>query len=558
MIKMENSFIRMDEIQVQCNIKIGQIKGLSIKERMFSHTVAEVMAGIEAGSLNLGSQELNSQPLIISAVKNGKEKLLFSGVISEIRIDRESSYETIFIRAYSLTWLLDLEKKNKSYQGNTSILELIRKIGKENEFSFVCLTQDQKAEAPFIQYKETDWEFLVRLSTHLQAPLYAANNYGGSGLYLGLQTQGEAEELHPLYEKWQMDAERMKAVNFDMEKAVYYEVMGGQILHVGQSVQYHNEFLWPFAVNMVLWNGMLHCISRLGASAYYTIPVLYNCHIKGVALKGKVLERRNEMIKVHLNIDEEQDTNKAHGYPWFPEHGNLVYYMPEEGSEVRLLITGEDERKAMGINCVHQAHGRCGEKQIPENHWFVTDQNKKLAFKPSMMELSGEGGESKLLFDDSTGNSIKSSGDILVQGRGKVTVQGRKVNIIAPKEITAVKRELGEPAVVNICHNLDAMGKQTTFNNLEDLQIQTVSGKGIKKDELQQLSEEMRMVEREKRKKLWFEMQKLIAQDQERNNYNLGNSIIKIISAIPQCAEQDCISRIAVGFRPIIGRMKGD
>ena len=38
-------------------------------------------------------------------------------------------------------------------------------------------------------------------------------------------------------------------------------------------------------------------------------------------------------------------------------------------------------------------------------------------------------------------------------------MQGTEVVLNAPSEITAVRREVGEPAVVNICHNLDAMGK---------------------------------------------------------------------------------------------------
>ncbi|MDE6847453.1 MAG: phage late control D family protein [Lachnospiraceae bacterium] len=557
-MKSENIFIRIDEIQVLCNIQVGQIKSLSIKERMASHTVVEVVAEIEAGSISIAGQEFNGQPLVIVAVKDGERKVLFSGVIGEICIDRESIYETIFIKAQSLSWLMDMEKKNKSYQGDTSILELIQKIGKDNSFSLICSVQDKKTEAPFIQYKETDWEFLVRLSTHLKVPLYVAGGYEGKGLCLGLQTQEAIEELTPLCEKWCMDVERVRKVNFDMKKAVYYEMMGGQILHVGQCVRYNNKILWPFAVDMVLWNGMLHCTSQLGTNDYYIVPTRYNRHIKGAALKAKVLKRQNETIRVHMDIDIEQDVNNAYDYPWFPEHGNMVYCMPEEGSEIQLWIAGEDERRAVGIDCVRQGGGNSGEAQIPANRWFTTDHHKKLILQPSVMELSGEEGQSKISFNDSSGDSIMTLGNMLIQAKGKVVVQGNKVNMAAPKEITAIKRELGEPAVVNICHNLDAMGKQTTFNNLEELKINSVSGKGRNHNVQQQLSQEARETEKEKRKKLQFEMQKLLAQEKEKSSFELGNSIINIISAIPQCAEQDRISQIAMGFRPITGRMKGE
>lgn len=552
------SYIKINEIQVQCNIPLEQIHSLSIKESMASHTIAELTAGIESGSLRIIEQQLSGQPLVIEAEKDGKKILLFSGVICQICIESEAVYETVYIKAYSLSWLLDLEKKNRSYQGDTSIIELIQKIGKENSFSILCYTQDQKTTEPFIQYRETDWEFLVRLSTHLHVPFYVAGDYEDKGLFLGFQEQGSVVNISPLYEKYCVDAEKMKAVNHDTKKAVYCEVMTGQILHLGQCVQYQNNTLRVFEVSMFLECGVLHCISKLAGSAYYMIPTIYNPHIKGVALKGTVLKRQNETVKVHLDIDDEQDVNCAYDYPWFPEYGNVFYCMPEKGSEIRLLIAGEDERTAVGIDCAGWNSETYKEAQVPSNRWFSNDQNKKMIMRPFDIELSGEDGDSKITFNDSTGQNIKSCGNIMIQANGKIYIQGTKVHMNAPQEITAIKREVGEPAVVNICHNMDAVGKQTSFNNLEELRVRNVSGGGKGGSGQQILTEEAKMAEEEKRKKLRFEMQELLRKEKERNSYELGDSIINIISAIPQCMEQDELSRIAVGFRPIIGRMKGE
>lgn len=52
--------IRVDEIRIKCNFPIGQIKSLSVKECMGTHTVAEIAAGIEVGSLDIDGQEFNS------------------------------------------------------------------------------------------------------------------------------------------------------------------------------------------------------------------------------------------------------------------------------------------------------------------------------------------------------------------------------------------------------------------------------------------------------------------------------------------------------------------
>lgn len=551
-------FIKVGEIEVSCNIPIEELVSLSIREQIGSHTVAEIVVGIKYGSVNVAEAEFTGQPLKITADKNGKEIVLFYGVVGQIFIEREAVFEKLLIRAYSLSWLMDLEKKDRSFQGQTSIEGLIRKVSEEMSFSLLCSVQDKTTEAPFIQYRETDWEFIKRLSTHLDVPLYAANDYIGQGICAGFQEQNIRDGVKVIYEKWCMDEERARITNFDVGKALYYEILTGQIIHVGQGVLYRDKIFWSFAVDILLRDGVLHCISRLAEKDYHTTDISYNPYLKGLSLTGKVLKREKEQIKIHLDIDEEQDIERAYYYSWMPEYGNLVYCMPEEGSKVRLLVAGMDERDAIGIDCVRQNGNVCEETQNPQNRWFSTAHDKKMTLQPSMLELSGMVDNSKISLMDSTGESLVSDGDILIQAEGTVVIQGTKVNMNASGEITAIKRELGDPAVVNLCYNLDAMGKQTEFHNLEKLPTKSVPKGGSGGSGGQSVSPEQTMAEKEKREKLRFKMQELMEREKEKTSYHLENHIVNIVSAIPQVVEQDEISRIAIGFRPILGVMKGE
>lgn len=552
-------FIKIGEIEVHCNIPIGELKSLSIRERMNAHTVTEVIVGIEPGSVSVAGLESAGQPLKITANKEGKKILLFYGVIGQIFIEREAVYENLLIRAYSLSWLMDLEKKNRSFQGEVSITGLIRKVSEEQSFSMLCSAQDQMTEAPFIQYRETDWNFVKRLSTHLGVPLYAANDYMGQGICVGLQEQDAHDGVEAIYEKWRMDEERARMTDFDIKKATYYEILTGQILHVGQGVWYRDQIFWPFAVDIILRDGMLHCVSKLAEKDFYTTDLAYNPYLKGLSLTGKVMKREKERIKVHLDIDEEQNMESAYYYPWMPEHGNLVYCMPEEGNVIRLFVAGLDERNAIGIDCVRQNGSACEETQNTKNRWFSTAHDKKMTLQPYMIELTGKEAGSKISLMDSSGESIVSDGNILIQAGGTVVFQGTKVNMNAPGEITAIKRELGDPAVVNLCYNLDAMGKQTVFHNLDKLSLKGVPQGGSAGDnDSQNASLEEASGEKEKREKLLFKMQELMEQEREKNTYHLGGHIVNVITSIPQCAEQDELSRVAMGFRPILGRMKGE
>lgn len=550
--------IRIDEIRVKCNFPIGQIKNLSIREGIGTHTIAEITTGISAGKFDIEGQELNSQPLVIDVVQEGEVIMLFSGVVSRASVDEKDSYETIHIKAYSLSWLMDLEKKSRSYQGETSICKLMHKISGEHSFTCSCFAEDKVTWEPFIQYQETDWEFLVRLSTHLHVPFYIANDYKGKGICLGLQKQKKPSKLNVLNEKWCMDADTLKSMNFDSKKAVYFEVISGQVIHLGQSVQYHDDILWAFGVHMVLQHGMLYCTYKLAGVNYDVVSACYNPHIKGISLTGTILDRRDETIKIHLDIDDKQDINRAYSYLWLPEHGNMSYCMPEKGSRVRLVITGEDERKAVGAHCVRQNGDTCQETRIPDNRWFSTAENKKLTLQPSSLELSGENGKLRISFQDCEGNSLRSSESILIQAKGDIVMQGTKVEMSAPNEITAIKRELMDPAVINICHNLDSMGKRTTFENLEELRKRNLPGGGRHYNETKTWAEKSGAGKEEERKKLQFELQKLFVKENEKDSFELGESIVNVISAIPQCISMDKLSRIAMGFRPITGRMKGE
>ena len=93
-------FIKSGEIEVNCNIPVGELKSLSIRERIGTHTVAEVVVGIDPGSVNIAELQSTGQPLKITANKRGKKTLLFYGVIGQIFIEKEAIYEYLLIRAY--------------------------------------------------------------------------------------------------------------------------------------------------------------------------------------------------------------------------------------------------------------------------------------------------------------------------------------------------------------------------------------------------------------------------------------------------------------------------
>lgn len=552
-------YITYGELKIKSNISINRILHLSIRESIGTHAMAEVTAELEPGSLELSYEQLNNQPLMICSEKMEKDILLFSGVISKIRVEKGSSYDILYLSAYSLSWLMDLEKKSRSFQDcSKSILELVQSISQENSFDLLCSAKDNAVIKPFIQYEETDWEFLLRLSSHLHLPVIVASDYEDRGIYLGFQENKVPLELKVSEERWCMDPESMKEAHGRNRNAAYYEVKTAQILHLGQCVSYGEEILWPYQVILNLHKGVLGCTCRLAGKNHNKFPTVYNPHIKGISLAGTVLERKEEAIKIHLDIDKEQDTSRAYLYPWFPEHGNMAYCMPETGSRIRLLIPGEDEQEAIGVHCMRNNGQRCEETQNPEIRWFTTNTKKKMVLKPSDMELSTDDGKTGISIQDGMGGIIRSSKEVLIQAKGKVALHGARIELKAPAEITAVKRQLGSPAVVNICHNLDSMGEYSVFTNLDELKTDIpVSGPGSGQGNQVKTAYTKEEIKEKEKEKLQLKLKELSAEDKD-STYEFGPSIVKVLSAIPQSGEADRLSQIALGFRPVAGKMKGE
>lgn len=554
---MLDESIKINDLKIICNFNFSQVLYASIREAFGVHGMAHIVVQIDIPNEKIIETELHSQPIEIYAVKKEKDILLFRGVIFEVGIAKEGDYATMELRAYTLTWMMDLEKKCRSFQDtNQTILSLITSIQEEYSYTPIFNVKDKYRNKPFIQYHETDWEFLLRLSSHLHSPVIPMSDDHNGGFCIGFPEKKEVRRVYSSSEKWCMDTGHAKYENWRNADAAYYKVTTDQIFHLGEKVLYRDTVMWVHKVHLFLERGILQCLYDLASQTYRPVLTSYNKQLKGVSLSGTVLERKEEQIKIHLDIDGEQDTDKACWYSWLPEFGNILYCMPEKGSKVRLQIPNGDEQKAFASQCVRQNGTSCDETQNPNNRWFVTKEDKKMTLQPQIFEISAPADQSKILLEDSSGSIFSTSKDLLLQAEGDLILMGTNVTMSAPKEITAVRRQLGEPAVVNICHNLDTMGGKSYFKNLPG-----TKGRMPKAEEKQD-SREMKVDSskteqmKQKQEKMLFQMKELTEKQEKTTKFKLGPSVTKIMAAIPQSKEHDPLAQIAVGSRPMFGKMK--
>ena len=70
---------------------------------------------------------------------------------------------------------------------------------------------------------------------------------------------------------------------------------------------------------------------------------------------------QNEQVKLHLNIDKNQDEGTAHWFNYAPPSVNIMYSMPLVGESARLYFPKESSEYPIVIGCIRKNGDTCDE-----------------------------------------------------------------------------------------------------------------------------------------------------------------------------------------------------
>lgn len=545
--------ITYDLLQVDCNIELKEIRGLTIHACPNEHAVATVDAILNVSQSGVIADKLSAQPISIST-KGPNGKTLFYGVIAEALMGREADFVTLHIKAYSLSWLLDLEQKSRSFQRtDQNHTDVISGILTDYDADAIYNIPDKAIEKPYIQYQETDWEFIRRIASQLGAPIIPAMQLAYAGLYIGFPAKGGAETINsPIY-RVGLDERYRQRPGGDRRQCIYYEVEEYTPRLIGDQVTFRGETLYVSAMNACLQKNVLYFMYRLAGLDYNKVMPIYNQALCGRNITGTVLDRKAELLRLHLEIDEEQNTDDAYFYPWLPETGNIMYDMPELETRVSLYMQNADEHSAICIQNIRDNGAACPLTQDQSQRFWSTELQKSLSLKPRTIDLAAMKAGDAALIDDNFGCQITSGKEVLIQACGNVSINGAKVYMRAPQEISTVRRNLGEPTVMNLCHNVDAIGGKGKFHATEKYLKPRKTKKGQLIASTYGSGEAQKMSKQEKRKKLKFTLAELQQQSDDEPKYDLSDVFQTVVAAVPQRTGGDQLARLSVGSRVLFG-----
>lgn len=386
---------------------------------------------------------IGSTPVVVYAVgEDGEERIIFYGVLSDLKIIRENAQLYMELRIVAYTRLMDLTRRTRSFQNSTMTYQDV--------LNFVCAMYEgaafimapEIAKTPIgnllVQYQETDWEFILRLASHFQTVVVADYLTEGEKFYFGLPDREALEVIDAMDYHLQKS---MMMYHYKVENEVAgtseYDDMSiitasRKLYETGDQVLFEGR---PYVVSHVSSGLDGHQLAHtyvLTTAGGMKVPKQYVDRITGASLDGWVTGVRQDVVQVKLGIEDPWASCR-----WFPfatvfssPDGSGWYCMPQVGDEIRLYFPTRSEKHAYVISSVHLPAGG-GTRTVTTSNELRSPDGKLIQLNEDSIILDNGKGLTITMMDGE-GISISSTGSVSINAGGTLDISsGGEVTIAA-------------------------------------------------------------------------------------------------------------------------------
>lgn len=419
-----------DQIVVE-GIPVVHLEDMEFVERAGEHGCLTLGGYVRAED---GEPLLFHMPQYSPLTIRAEGRILFSGIIMKFLVTGKGDVSSVQVTAYSRSILMDQEKRCRSFQDTAmTYRELAELVLREYPGSDIQLAfPDVPISSIAVQYQETDWQFLKRLFSSLNAPLTSLSSSDTLRLYAGVpflpsvdgafEMTGFRKELGAYY-YWKQAGKDVRNDQFLIMEG-RTEVVAGlfeQIETKGQSLSVMEH-------GFRLEHGRLVGTCGIQKPEGILVKTEYPAHLTGAALEGTVLEVSGIQIRVHLKIDDGRDSNDAY---WFPfstlsasSDGSGWYYMPEQGDQVRVYFPTKHTRDAVAISAVsdYKEEGGAAPDRMgdPSTKYLSNPSGQELRMGKDGIRLACRGGLASVMVGNGGDISLYAEDTLLIQASNNV------------------------------------------------------------------------------------------------------------------------------------------
>jgi len=214
-----------------------------------------------------------------------------------------------------------------------------------------------------------------------------------------------------------------------------YQTTGYETLHLGQAVTYHGRQLVVIHIDSRLERELLtHTFLLAQAESIALKGPGENTNLKGCALPGKVLERSGVHVKIHLDIDENQDKATAIWFPYSADADSFMYCMPHEGETINLYFRNGWEAEALAISGARKNGQGCAKTGDYNHRYFTNHERKEMYLSPDTLSFTADESapvKIAIVMTDANGIDIVSAKDIVFAAENDIKLKGKTITMEA-------------------------------------------------------------------------------------------------------------------------------
>ena len=442
----------MSDVRIEGNYPVDKISDISMNIRVNEHGTL-TYSGLVSNEEAMRYVEQHSDKELVKVYI--KDKLEFCGYPTEIstewpNADFDNNHCHFSVKLITSSVFSDTYLKKRFYQDTTRTFEEIitEALDDSQMGNLVALRGKEPIREPILQYRETDWQFALRMASRLGTLIIPNVISEESEFTLGIpkreavaesndftyQMGRNISEFRTKFNETSKPSQLLKGFKevSDFHNFIRYNMRSENRYNLGDSVIVDGKMLVVVSKTLAYKKSEIEEIYTLGHEQDFSVQFHNNKHIAGLELSGAVLERDGQRIKMLLDIDNERE---EHGKTWFfysPATNNAMYTMPLEDESVILQWQSEVDHDVLIVRPIRQNGGSMSPH---DKRQLSTEHDSRMMIIPDLMMYENPVGSIKWLkgwgFKISTANNfflmaediiIKSDAQILVKSPERISI----------------------------------------------------------------------------------------------------------------------------------------
>ncbi|MDR1245673.1 MAG: hypothetical protein LBK57_01430 [Clostridiales Family XIII bacterium] len=433
--------------EFEITFPMDAILELKLSRKTGEHSRLAVKGVATQEAIRKATDKLDGKQTISLLAKGEKgNRPLFTGVVTSLTSFSEGDVHKVEVIASGCTATLDTSRRRRSFQNAKMTHEELAKavLKPYPKADSILHGEDKGIGDMFLQYDETDWEFLKRVASDLHVPLIPADTHALARFHIGLPKEKNPsdiggnritirKDIRSLMRQRKNDLTELGengVVSVGFESGVWFDT--------GDSVRLNGRVFFVYEAESRLIEGLLLHSYTLRDETGFLTPKETNEDISGVSLFGTVTDVQKDKVSLALDIDEGNEDCGSRLFPYSTVYsspdGSGFYFMPEKGDRILLHFPEASESGAYARSAVDTVPSDPSRRSEPNNKVLYTKYGKEIKLTPNSVEITSGMGHKICLYDnggvtiDSAKSvSVNAGGDILIESGTKINVSGNEI-----------------------------------------------------------------------------------------------------------------------------------